>query len=340
MARRYSTSGTLVGAPVTVNFQVLTGFVPQYVEVHNLDSANTYTLILDPDGTTYAVPPGRVLKIPGQTPSMSINGTGDYAILASEGYGQLPTMDDSTLATGVGTAYLADEVTLHLDVPTHTFSVHDNGLVSAFVDKGIVQNPGFPAQGTIFFNAVAVAGDTTTVQVIGGANLTATWVAVVVTPATEILIGGTPTICATNLASWIILNHPQCNAGNIGTPYCEITVFDPTNIKAGDALVLGATGASQTIQNPAFQAAEARVATFTRQHTVTAFDVTRGVIYFYLNCNSIVGASFQHLDVTHAAKPTTVTISLGANNAALLNGGATPYIAGDIVTITALCVVS
>ena len=312
MANRYSTSGTLAGVNVTVQFQSTSPplFVPEYVEVHNLDSTNTYTCTLF--DSVYSIPPGRVLKIPGDTPSLILNGTGKYVVLASRDYGELPSLNDSSLAAAsVGTTYLADESTLHLDVPTHTFSEKDGGTTNVQCGHGVVTDQGVPGQGWFSLAAGnASDGDTFSLAATGGSGVTYTFKNTP-TVSTDVQIGAANTDTITNLIAKIdtLQTDFHTDVGAVIKTDVYVWPDQPRTVTASTAGTNPAWHSTVTGNQPD------KTCVTMLQYSVTAADVTRGQIRLGLAVEQTITAAMVQVLHSNAVVPGfNGTVSFSGNS--------------------------
>ena len=322
--RRYSDSGTAIG-PVTYDIQATQQFVPDYLEVHNLDSTNSLQVTLS--DSSYVIPPGRVLKVPGLTPAFILNSaSAPYMVLASVGYNQLPSVNDSSVATGVGGAYLADEVYLHLDVPTHTFTVKDGGLDNSKVDVGIVVDPGvgsncyMDSSGGNF-----VAGEDVVVTLDG--------VPTTFKADTDFAIGvtGPLSLSALRVVVEAALDVTTFQLGGGAGDYVDM--FPRYN--GGSLLSLSTTSALVKAWNPTqTQHNPTKMATQVIKRTVLAQDVVRGLIFIILDTQSTIVGFHATLRSAAGTDKFWDGNAVASGYAVLLtDGGAINFVAGDILTV-------
>jgi len=364
----YGTSGTLVGAPVAVDFQVAAGFVAGYVEVHNLDPVQEYTCTVN--GATLRVPQGRALQLPGLIPNLTIDGTGPYQILASQATNpnatiQLPHLmstsqagsgvsisppDNVTLQDtgtvlqikdlGVSTAKLADTAVATgklADLAVTTGKLADLSVTYDKVLQGAQALLGIPDAANIIFTGNPVDGDTCRI-VYGASDVTYTFRAAA-GGFPEVQIGGASTDTATNLVAAITASQITLIAvDEIGStqPVVGAIGADPVDIQNGETFAITIVSANMTSFAMPTSSAELKTGCMAQSFTVDATLTAADAVFVPFGFN-IIAWIVAVRDNTFAQKYWTgmSSTTLGNTGILIVDGGATPWTIGDVFTIIA-----
>lgn len=348
--RVFSTSGALAGVAVPFDLQELAGegFSATYTEIHNLHPTNSYVVTIQ--GSNFTLPALRALRLPSFINVFSINGTGNYSVLAGDNPAveasqtALPSLSEQTLPASVVSAVTPDNVTLENVGPVT--QVKDAGISGTKIAPGAVGtinlNTGAVTYPKLGVGSVGDPGDTpallfSDVGIGPGQTLTLTY-------------GGTPVVyefnfvdpvnanvhvdlatMPTSLATAIMANQAPLVAFAGGTN-TWIGAPDSSNVQAGATL----TGASTAGTVEVVKAAAASAYCGVEHYRVTLSALTSasgfavfspGTIYGYqIMCTRAAGTMFPNTGgsvlITGGGKSLYVS-TLGA-------GG----VAGDFVDVT------
>lgn len=328
--RLYGASGTLVGAPVTLNIQTANNWTAEYVEVHNLSGANTYTCAVN--GATFSIPPGRKLAIPGFIADLTLNGTGAYSMYAAESSDTLPSLDNisqgsigapgsisppdnvtiedtgvvlQVKALGISTAKLANQA-------VNTSKLADLAGTFNKTGSGINQNPGRGAC-FIFDSTGVIVGDTLTVTFAGSPVIY------------EFTNGGAPApgnigvdipTINVDLPAKMVANQVLLSCSALaGVFYIGYSV--QSLIQAGTTLSAVPTGLT-VVENIA-AVGESRVGLEFHQYSITALNAATG--YPIFTSGTIIGKWF-------------IETVVGGNQLSTVGIGFTPLSTGDGIFVS------
>lgn len=327
---------TLAGVAQSIDFFTTYGYRPAGLGIKNDHATNVYTVTIEGAlGDPVTLRGGEYLKFAGEFPKLTINGTGDVRVFGCEDPDDLPQFEKNTASAGTGLS--ADGVTI-ADTAS-VLSVKDAGLTDGKINKGFLADVGIPDGG--FFGLAAglpAINDTVRVLLAGGTDQTYTFKAVAGTP-NEVTIGATEADTLDNLAAKIAALQADVHPSRVGV-FLDVSVKDGTLYRAGADLTLSKVSANCTAVNYNRNQPSIKTGAFPFTRTVTADDVTRGSITFYTGALSTRAAILGVVDGASATKPCTATITSGGNNVRVLNGGANPYVAGDLITLLVLGQVS
>lgn len=344
--RVFSTSGTLVGVAVPLDLQELAGegFSSTYAEVHNLDLLNDYTVTIQ--GFPFILPALRALRLPSFINVFSINGTGDYIVLAGDNPAvetsqtALPSLTSPAQPVSVVTAVTPDNVTLEnvgpvtqvkdLGISTAklaALAVTGAKLAASAVDtskladlaatfnkvgSGVNQNPGRGAA-VIFDSTGVIVGDRLTLTFAGAPVIYEFTNGGAPAPGT---IGvDIPTIVAA-LPAAVLANQPLVScSGTAGVFWMGISVL--SLVQAATTLTAVSTGLT-VVENIA-PVGEARVGLEFHQWSITALNAAAG--YPIYHSGTIAAKWFME---------TTV----GGTQLSTVGIGFTPLATGDGITVS------
>lgn len=223
-SRLYGASGILAGVPVVLNIQVATNWTAEYVEVHNLSAANTYSCLVN--GATFSIPAGRKLSIPGIVADLTLNGTGAYSMYAAESASTLPSLDNISQGS-IGSAGSIS--------PPDNITIEDTGVVLQVKDLGI-STAKVAAQA---INTSKLADLAVNFNKVGsGVNLNPGRGAAVLLDTTAVIVGDTFTL--TFIGAPVVYEFTNGGApapGNIGVDIPTLPVSLTNAVNANQPLI-------------------------------------------------------------------------------------------------------
>lgn len=224
----FAQTGTLAGTPITVVPFSGTGSPATYIEVHNLNPANSYSVQLT--GAMFVLPPGRKLVIDQPISSLTLDGLGDYEVLAANGGSVMPRIEASANYSAVASP----------GNPPDNITLEDTGVVWQIKNLGVGTNQlanlsvstGKLANGAVDNNKLGT-GAVSFGKVLSGALTSVGKAAVVTADLTGAIVGDTVTL--TYNGSSVIYEFTNGGApapGHIGVDLPTVNIDFPAKINA------------------------------------------------------------------------------------------------------------
>lgn len=356
---KYMTAGTLAGVEVIVDIFNTGHMTSQATLIKNDSLLHTYLVNFDGNaGTGIPLLPLEELRMRGDIKWISLNGTGDYRIIAVEDIQELPDLNTGGSGGG-GAVYTADEATLHLAGTVFSIKnggVHDTEIAASAVtgvkinngaitrpkvDTGIVLD-GFMSDQARFDCHLGQPAPASTCRVQLTAISDQVYTFVVGAPGApgEVQIGGTTNDTMENLRLAIVaLQGASVHAlrdGNILDLWSDNAVAPSISLSSTSANLLTLT-ASPGQNRPPY-----RVANLSVKRLVNGPDATRGVLIQGLpGCLSVIGFNITVLDGLDRIKAFDGTVSAYSDHLHIANAGAvTPLVASDTILINATCIIA